>query len=379
MKKIIKNPFIFGKVVTGKDFINRFQERQEIATEIENSMNIVLYAPRRFGKTSLIMQVFNDLSKKHNNFCGMVVDFYQVSTKEIFLSLLANEYATKSGYSLEKILTSLKNTIKGISPGISFDESGKPNIEIDVKPVESKQSVEEILNLPKKLADSGKLVCVFFDEFQEAVALNGKNFQKELRSIIQHHHNVSYIFTGSKFHLINSMFNHSNSPLYNIGKSIKLDKIESDKYLKAISSRFKKINPRVNKALVENVYESAGGVPYYVQMISHEIYNLLLINEYYDDSELLKEAIKNIIHSKSDEFLILYDNLSASAKKVLHIICKQNGKKLFGKEIVLKYQIPVPTIQKAVKVLLEKAIIYRENGNYGIQDKFFEQWLKRMP
>ena len=61
MNKIKTNPFVFGKVVTGRDFINRSQERKEIAAEIENSTNVILYAPRRYGKTSLVMQVFNDL------------------------------------------------------------------------------------------------------------------------------------------------------------------------------------------------------------------------------------------------------------------------------------------------------------------------------
>ena len=102
--KLNTNPFVFGKIVTGKDFINRSRERIEIAKEIENSMNIVLYAPRRYGKTSLVMQVFHDLKKKHKNFCGLVVDFYQVSSREKFLSLLASEYAAKSGYSIEKIV-----------------------------------------------------------------------------------------------------------------------------------------------------------------------------------------------------------------------------------------------------------------------------------
>ena len=65
MRNIQTNPFVFGKIVTGKNFINRKNERNEIAVEIENSMNIILYAPRRYGKTSLIMQVYDDLKKKH--------------------------------------------------------------------------------------------------------------------------------------------------------------------------------------------------------------------------------------------------------------------------------------------------------------------------
>ena len=94
--KLITNPFVYGKVVTGKDFINRIQERRELLNEIENSMNIVLYAPRRYGKTSLVMQVYDDLKKKHKNFCGLVVDFYQVNSREKFLPSLTTILAVLS-------------------------------------------------------------------------------------------------------------------------------------------------------------------------------------------------------------------------------------------------------------------------------------------
>jgi AAA+ ATPase superfamily predicted ATPase len=369
------NPFVFGKVVTGKDFINRIQERREVAIEIENSMNIILYAPRRYGKTSLIMQVFNDLKKKHRKFCGLVVDFYQVNSREKFLSLLANEYALKSGYSFEKIVKTLKNTISGITPGITFDEAGNPKVEINLKPTETQRSAEEILQLPKKLADSGHLVSVFFDEFQEANSLNGNSFQKELRSIIQHHDNVSYIFSGSKFHMINNIFNDANSPLYNIGKSIKLDLIKREDYLRVISNRFKKINPHVTIDMIKDIYQAAGGIPYYIQMLSHEIYNLILLNRQYDPDKMIEVAINNTINNKSDEFLVIYENLSSSAKKVLHIILHYDGKKIFRNEILTEYQIPVPTIQKALKALLKKAIITRRDGVYHYQDNFFKKWM----
>jgi len=333
--KLRTNPFVYGTIVTGKDFINRTNERREIATEIENATNIILYAPRRYGKTSLIMQVFADLKRKYKNFCGFVIDFYQVNTKDKFLSLMANEYAGKSGYSLEKILKTLKNALMGISPGIAFDEAGNPKIDIKIKPSKSINTTEEILQLPKKLADSGRLVSVFFDEFQEVDSLNGNNFQKELRSIIQHHNNVSYIFSGSKFHLFNNIFNHSDSPLYNIGKSIKLDIIKKTDYLKAIAARLEKINPNFTKETIANIYQIAGGVPYYVQMLSHEIYNFSLMNVNYDPLRLIEEAITTIIDSKNDEFLIIYENLSPSAKTVLNLILNYNGERIFRKEIFL--------------------------------------------
>ena len=49
--KITTNPFAFGKVVKGKQFFNRRKEIDEISTEIINHQNIILYEPRRYGKT----------------------------------------------------------------------------------------------------------------------------------------------------------------------------------------------------------------------------------------------------------------------------------------------------------------------------------------
>lgn len=377
MKNIQTNPFIFGKIVTGKNFINRKKERAEIAIEIENSMNIILYAPRRFGKTSLIMQVYDDLKKKHKNFSGLIIDFYQVSSKEKFLSLMANEYANKSGFAFEKLLKILKNSLSGISPGISFDEFGNPKVEIKLKPSEANKTVEEILQLPKKLADSGNLVSVFFDEFQEIKKLNGNNFQKELRAIIQHHDNVSYIFSGSKFHLFNNIFAHVNSPLYNIGKTKKLDIIREEDYKQKIFYHLNKVNSKINIKVISEIYQIAGGIPYYVQMLSHEIYNLLLLNKDYDLQNLIEQAVENIITNKNDEFLMIYENLSASAKTVLEIILKFGGEKIFSKEVSAEYQLPVSTIQRALKILLEKTVINRETNRYYFQDVFFKKWLEK--
>lgn len=374
--RIKNNPFIFGEIVKNKNFINRKNERREISLEIENSTNIILYAPRRYGKTSLILQVFDDIGKKHKKFCGFFIDFYQVHSKENFLSMMVNEYVNKSGFGFEKAVKTLKNIISGISPVITFDDFGNPKIEIKLKPSESIRTADEIFQLPKRMADSGKLVSVFFDEFQEVKNIKDKNFQKELRSYIQHHNNVCYIFSGSKFHLFNNIFAHRESPLYNIGKTLKLDLIKEKEYSKSIYNRLQEVHDKISLKNMSLIYDFAGGVPYYVQMLSHEVYNLALLNKNHDIEELINQGVKNIIINKNYEFLIIYENLSPSAKKVLEILIKSGGKNIFRKEILAEYQIPLSTLQKGLKVLTEKAIVNREGMIYYFQDSFFELWLK---
>ena len=375
--KIIHNPFVYGKVVKGAQFVNRVNERNELITEIENHTNIILFAPRRYGKTSLIMQIFDDLHKKHKNFTGLYFDFYCINSKEKFLNMMASVYAKNSGLTLEKLINVFRNTFKGIVPSISLDQIGNPSVELKFTAPVDNSAMEDALNLPKKLADSGKLVAVFFDEFQEITALNGNDFQKELRSVLQYHSNVSYIFCGSKHHLFNEIFTHINSPLYNIGKMIYLKTIPENEYIQFLLKPLKKLNNSFKPEHISQIYQLAGGIPYYVQMLAHELYNLCLLNQNLDPVKLIEQSNQKIISDKNEEFLIIYENLNLSSKKSLDIILVNQGKNLFTSETLSKNQLASSTLKKALNSLIERGIINRENGNYYFQDVFFKQWLER--
>jgi hypothetical protein len=57
----MKNPFRFGQLVRGENFCNRLTEIKEIKKTITNGYSPWIYSPRRFGKTSLISKVFEQL------------------------------------------------------------------------------------------------------------------------------------------------------------------------------------------------------------------------------------------------------------------------------------------------------------------------------
>ena len=53
------NPFSYGKEVTGYQFYDRKDACEDLyCTLKDGSANVVLYAPRRYGKTSLVLKVF---------------------------------------------------------------------------------------------------------------------------------------------------------------------------------------------------------------------------------------------------------------------------------------------------------------------------------
>lgn len=81
----MQNPFQYGKVIGAPYFTDRERELAELISEVENRHNLVLYSPRRYGKTSLLMKLAAEL--KSRDIHVIFIDFMQVTSREAFIRL----------------------------------------------------------------------------------------------------------------------------------------------------------------------------------------------------------------------------------------------------------------------------------------------------
>ena len=58
------NPFSYGTIVKSDNFYDRKEECARITNTLSGGNNVVLYAPRRFGKTSLVFKAMEQLEKQ---------------------------------------------------------------------------------------------------------------------------------------------------------------------------------------------------------------------------------------------------------------------------------------------------------------------------
>ena len=71
------NPFVYGKEVSGENFYDRREDFESlVATLAGGAANVVLYAPRRYGKTSLAKKALGELSRR--GFRCIYFDFMRV-------------------------------------------------------------------------------------------------------------------------------------------------------------------------------------------------------------------------------------------------------------------------------------------------------------
>ena len=76
-------PFVFGKVVTGPQFINRKKELAKLKANIDHGIHTVLISPRRWGKSSLIKHLSKKMSKD-KQFKFVLIDFFRFSDEVEF-------------------------------------------------------------------------------------------------------------------------------------------------------------------------------------------------------------------------------------------------------------------------------------------------------
>ncbi len=60
----MNSPFIYGNIVSDKAFTNREKESEKLYSNLINNINTMIISPRRWGKSSLVEKVFNDILKK---------------------------------------------------------------------------------------------------------------------------------------------------------------------------------------------------------------------------------------------------------------------------------------------------------------------------
>lgn len=371
----VTNPFKFGSVVSGDYFYNREEDLLRIKQTLAGGNNITLFAPRRFGKSSLVKKALGELEKDGYN--TVYLDLMSVYSQETFITNYSRAIANSQKASLEDTVKKIAQFISGIIPSVSFDSSGSPSFSLSwIEDRDKEQTLTDVINLPQKLSSDSKKWIIAFDEFQEVTKLNGDNFEKLLRSCIQHHDNVSYLFFGSKTHLLKDMFNNKNRAFYNSASVMSIGKISETKSVEYLKARFSISGITIDDEITMTILYTAGNIPYYIQFIAYEIWQSAVLE---NKKEILQSdvsgAVENILMLKSDYYWELIVKQTTYRKKVFNAIA-HNERELLSGETAQKYNLgAVSTTQKALESFIDDGLVERNNTQYEFSDPFFKMFV----
>ena len=369
------NPFSYGTIVKGNNFCDREDECTRIVNTLSGGNNIVLYAPRRYGKTSLIFKAIEQL--ENAGFLCIYFDFMPVFSPESFVRLYTKALAAKQS-NLNKFSQIFSSIIKTIRPVLSFGTDGLPEFSIDFANTKVDETViAQLLEIPETLAEKNKRVFIFFDEFQEITKLKNINFEALLRSKVQQQQKTNYLFFGSKTHLLKEMFNDKRKAFYHSALQMSLGPLPQKDTIAFLHTKFLSSNIYLDDAVAEYIIEVAADIPHYIQLLASEIWQNMINSQETITKEIVDKSAQRLLGLKSDYYMELFDRQSLNQKQLLKALTL-GRKNIFSADYIKKHRLSaISTIQRSVKELIDDGIIEKKKDEYFITDPFFKLFIEQ--
>jgi hypothetical protein len=192
-----------GQVVFGKKYFERHKDQQKIWRYLDRGAHIILLAPRRSGKTSMLRHLEQNPKEEYIFLYTMV---QSCTTEQAFYKQIFDQlYDTDFIKNLEKNSQKSKEWLSSILSKIDNISIAGSGIKLTDKTRHI--TYQDLATVIRKLQLDKKLVIVF-DEYPdviEAIHEDGgltavKNFMKNTRTLCQDtslNEMVQFIFTGS--------------------------------------------------------------------------------------------------------------------------------------------------------------------------------------
>ncbi len=366
--------FYYNVLLSKEDLADRVNDISFLKKAANHHKKIAIYAPRRYGKSSIARNILpNEIKTK--NFIAVYCDFMGVqSTKDV-----ANRLSKGISEGMEQYLPA-KNLIKAAtqllkSLNFTFDPNpitGEATFGLSTKRGQE-PTLSDLLKVLLELASTYK--CFFvFDEFQDV--LEAEDSLGLLRSDLQKLKNTPIFFLGSKRRLLSQIFNSHQSPFFNFADEYVLKAIPFLDWKSYFDERLRPVKIKLTDTALEQILEIALNVPNSIceigSFIQEHQRNLTI------DSPQILKIIDDLLTAKSESFYFQLKQLSATEKKVMHALAiNKLTVEIQSKDFQNKTNLSLSGIKKTILRLYNSGIVEEDDHAYRISNPLFRVFILR--
>jgi hypothetical protein len=372
----MSNPFTLRVIPGDSPFCDRTSELSELHAHAKNKANVVLFSPRRYGKTSLVKRLQADLSQE--GFFTVYTDFFMATSENDIAKRIAKSVYTvlhQRESLLKKGIRYLK-TFKTFRP--VFTPSPEGGLTFTVEPVPPAMSGIDLLD--QVLEEVGLFIGkehvkahIVFDEFQEITELKNSSIEGVLRRHIQEQQ-ASYFFVGSRRRLLVDMFNNKGRPFYQSAIVYPLPPLPHDELAAFLVDLFKKGGKKCPGEMAQAISGKVSQYPYYVQLLAYNIYEVSgkVIRE--NDIET---GFEKLLASERYGYEAIVQGLTGPQIALLRALAVDPVSKILSAEYMERHKLSVGGIQYAREKLEKLDLIEQSNGTWRVVDPVFGVWLSK--
>jgi uncharacterized protein len=333
--KVQVNPFLYGRPLeSAEGLVDRDAELAELLGCVRSGQAVMVYGPRRYGKTSLA-RVVEGRAREEYGIPGVYVDLWGTSSISDIVSVLGQAYARASGaFRMRRFLADLLGRLgftvsfEGTSVGVSYEGVQR----------EQREALMELLRIPQRMssrAPSGRML-VILDEFGEVLNVPGEP-DALMRSAFQDSPTVSFLFMGSKRSLMDGLFSDRRRPFYNFGRRIELGRLPYEELGEFVEERFEAADKNITPEAVDALLGLAQGHPYRTQQLASHTFRLS--GEEVADEETIFAARDAALAEAEPEFRAILDTMERPRRAVLVALCREPTQEMYSRPYMQRHGI----------------------------------------
>lgn len=373
------NPFIIRAYKSKELFCDREEELRLLMGNCTCRRDTTLISQRRIGKTGLILRLYDELKEARPDIHTIYVDIFASQNIDDFIRMLA-EAAMRAFPQKTTIGEKLLVFIKALRPQVSFDTiTGEPQLQISYQTAQEKEYT--LRSLFDFLDSQQTPIVMAIDEFQQIREYPETNLEALLRTYIQQTHNITFIFCGSKKHIMTDIFTNARKPFYASTAFLNLGKIPTDIYKAFITSLFAKGQRQIEDEALDFVLDWTRCHTFYTQQLCHTIYEngsaLVNIVE-------AKAACVKLLQQGEAFYLQYRQMLTEKQWKFLVAVAKEGAVRQVTSSVFLqRHNLGTPSsARQQAEALCEKGLLDTEATldyvEYSVSDVFFSRWLEKL-
>ena len=365
------NPFVYSRPIAAEDIIDREAEIHELLRNVVGGHYVRLFAPRKYGKTSLLKRALRD-GERQEGLVPILVDLYRVSSIADVTVRFERAYAKQlKGALRAKVEGFLQKTGIGLSLG-AYGISARLQLDQRVDPL---PALHALLDLPLRLEEGGGYrAFVALDEFQDVDKV--ADLDGLIRSHIQYQGEVaSYVFAGSEPALMKQLFETKDRPLYGSAVPMRLGRLAREDIAAYVAERFTASGRDVGEAL-NPLLDAAKGHPQRAMLLAHRLWAAVEPGATATLTDW-QAAHTAALAELDPEFDAQWRGFDTSQQKTMRAVIAGEGSP-YRTDVRTRLDLTKDMVRKALPRLTATAEIEPVDGKHAVVDPLFAEWIERL-
>ena len=367
-------------IATGPAHCNRREERDELRRNISAGRHTWLWGRRRMGKTSLIEQVLRDLEE--TEIAAAAVDLLVAHDAEDFegrLRTAIEQIGARIVSRGRRATRKLSEAFRALAPEFSFGATG-PKVRLAPVAPPERGIAEMLIGLDRAAELVGRRVVLVLDEFQQLAQLAPPGAPRSLEGAIRHAVeralHVTYLFSGSRRHLLAAMFEDEERPLFRLCRKLTLGRIGEAEYRafleQAGETRWRSRPP---DSAIARILTLTGRHPYHVNALCSRLW----AGRRPPAAEAVDAHWRRIVAEDGRAAAGRLLGLPASQRAMLKAIAEADGgvEHPGGHRFLAGLRLPTSTGNHAREALEREDLIRRDDGGrWTLVDPVLNSYLR---